>query len=421
MKGVMFSVAMLLVIIPIITVILLHSLVVSEQKKQLMVSIRISEMNELYSSIVRDFEKSSEVIVPRAVSSAISYVVTNGIGLDQADTRLRELVMNGTLYSLPESLMENNTFPVWVEKIKVVASQRGFTTSVVIQDLEIKPYDSWDIAVVANLTVNITEQNNTASLQRNVTIRKAVSILGFEDPIFPLNSMGRGTSIISKSPYWNNFTQNLITATGDNSWFYGTSVVIPSSYQVQIQSVQDKSKKVLVTDTVSGIESLANNFGAVVSESDVVGGITVPYVDNAANAMLLLPNNTNILVDGGNGKVWFIENLKRDIENSYYHTSLKGASFLDRLEGKLEVQGKYSSQTNLTIGLETFVNKVYLLSLDIPVDMNKVSVDHLYFSAGYYPGSRVKGLDEKFRIDQQLCTGNMPHSSIYGVSETLIS
>jgi len=99
---------------------------------------------------------------------------------------------------------------------------------------------------------------------------------------------------------------------------------------------------------------------------------------------------------------------------------LKGASFLDRLEGKLEVQTKYQVQTTELIGLESFVDKNYLASYEVAVDWEKTNIDHLYFSLNSYPGQQVKGLDSTFRIDQENCTDDKTHTEIYEVDEILI-
>ena len=184
--------------------------------------------------------------------------------------------------------------------------------------------------------------------------------------------------------------------------------------------MENKSQKVLVTNDTSGIEDLINEFGAVVCECDITGEISITLVDNAINAMEIIPNNTPILVDGDKGKVWLIENLKETVEKSYYQPSLKGGSFLDRLEGKLEVQEKYAAQSPHLIGLESFIDKNYLANFNLPVDEEKTNIDYLYFSPNFYGGNKVKGLDPSFRIDQEICIFNKTHAEIYQTNEILI-
>ena len=174
----------------------------------------------------------------------------------------------------------------------------------------------------------------------------------------------------------------------------------------------------MVVDSIDGITTL-NEFGAVVCSCNITPPLTTVYISNAT--VQNIPNQTNVLVDAENGNVWYIDNLVEDIKNSYYHSSDVGASFLDRLEGRLNVQQKYRIQSDKRIGLEFFVDKSYLSSLGIYVDLEKTNVDHLYFDENPHDGRRIKGLENTaFRIDEENCTDNKTHAEIYGVDEILV-
>jgi len=415
-KGFMFSLLTLALIIPIIVIMLIEQTSITTQRKLISTELRIEELSELYDSIIRDLEKTLKIIVPRAISASISYVVTNGVGLNSSTDTLKELLINGTLYSEKEALMQNATLPYWTERINYLASLRGFETNVEFDDVYIRPFDSWNILVTVELRINISDPSELVSINRVVNVSEKISIIGFEDPLFPLKTSGRGISVITRSPYEGNYTQLLASSVGNNSWYYGKTFVTDSSMISKI----DNKTIVLVVDSVDGVTtSLLNEFSAVVCSCDLPS-LTTTYVELVSDATSVIPNNTNVLVDGENGKVWYIENLIDDVKNSYYHSSEKGASFLDRLEGKLEVQEKYKSQTNTTIGLEFFVNKDYILSLGLPVDLEKTNVDHLYFSEASHPGKRVKGLENtKFRIDEEICTDEKTHAEMYQVDELL--
>ncbi|MEM7825089.1 MAG: hypothetical protein QXO27_03910 [Candidatus Aenigmatarchaeota archaeon] len=417
MKGILFTCIMVLAALSLVVFISIQKSLISFYGEKIAVETRVNAMNNFYDSIINDASKALGIISKRAISTAVGYVIVNGKGLEEANVTIKELILNGTIDNIKQLLMENSTFPDWIDKMEQIGAVNGFNTNLTVLDLNVKPYDSFNLFLIVSLDINITDEHIDATIKRITNVSQLVSIDDFEDPLYPLNTQGRVVNIIVRSPYWNNFTQKLIESSGSNGWFYGKSVVINSSNQSGIQSVQDKNQKVLVTDNTVGIESLANSFGAVVSESDIISGINVAYVDNANNAMNIIPNNENILVDGNNGKVWYIENLKIDAEKSYYHPSLNGAGFLDRLEGKLEVQEKYKNLASGIIGLESFVNKSYIATYDVPVDYDETNVDHLYFSSIDYGGSRVKGLSNEFRIDNELCTYGISHHSIYNVSE----
>lgn len=418
-KGVGFSIIVVIIALTLVSFIALQRSVAYRQREKLFVEARINDINNLYESAVRDVNKALEIITRRAIATCISYVITEGEGLDQADFRIEELVLNGTLYGNPKALMENSTLPDWINRIEQVGNVKGYDIDLVFYDFKIKPYDSWNLLIESKLTINITDQQGVASIIRNVDIEKKVPITGFEDPIYSLNTNGRATNIISKTPYDGNFTILLVSGSGSGNWVYGISVVIASSNSSDIEAVQNKGSKILVTDDATSIDSsLLNSFLGIVSENGINNATTTSYIINASNAMSLVPNNTNILLDGETGKVWYIDNLKKHTENSYYYISTNGASFLDRLEGKLTVQSKYSNQTTNVIGIESFINKDYFESIEIVV-VDKTNTDFLYFSNATIDGDMVKGLDSSFKIDNENTLGST-RQEVYGVSQLTI-
>jgi hypothetical protein len=126
-----------------------------------------------------------------------------------------------------------------------------------------------------------------------------------------------------------------------------------------------------------------------------------------------------VLLDGEAGAAWYIENLREHIANSWYQVSSHGASFLDRLEGSLQVQPKHAALSPNPIGLESFVDKDYLASLGLVVRVEQTNLDYLYFNQTDVPSWGVKGLDPYFRIDNETSLG-LTHLIVYGVTEILL-
>jgi hypothetical protein len=110
-------------------------------------------------------------------------------------------------------------------------------------------------------------------------------------------------------------------------------------------------------------------------------------------------------------------NLQDDSNNSYYHPSLYGASFLDRLEGKYFVQEKYKKEN--PIGLESFVNKDKILAAGLPINYNQTNIDYLYFSNANVVSYKIAGMPDSFRLDNETSINNLGHLQIYNV--TIIS
>lgn len=405
---------MVFLTITLLTLIAVQRSLVTERKDQLYLETRINSMNNLHESIVRDIKKALDIITTRAISVSISYTVVEGNLLPDADHALEDLILFGTLNGQPQPLMINATFGNWTDKMAEVGLLKGFYVNISRIDLKVKPYDSWNLEVETNLTINIIDLQGVASLNRNATINSLVNLEGLEDPLYPLNTGGQASNFITRTPFNGNFTQLLLTGKGDKGYVYGEIVNVPWD---QADDVQDKGNKILVTDNAAAIAiGDLNNFKGIVSDSGINTNTNKPYVNETGVATTKLSNGTKILVDGDNGKVWYIDNFIKHVENSYYNASNNGPSFLDRLENKSVIQSKYSDQTTNIIGLESFVNKYnFYWYSGLSIDQTRTNLDYLYFNISVSVTSGgVKGLDPQyFMIDNQ-------HFDAYNVQDILI-
>jgi hypothetical protein len=136
------------------------------------------------------------------------------------------------------------------------------------------------------------------------------------------------------------------------------------------------SSRILVTNTVAGKEAIASGFGGVVSEGDLIipSVLLGKAITGATSASSLIKNETKIYLDATTKKVWDLSNLTSDIVNEYYHSSNKGASFLDRLEGRTNLSDKYM------YGLETFVNIQDMLEAEVPANTGSSVLDYRYWN-----------------------------------------
>jgi hypothetical protein len=313
MKGILFTFIILTIVLALVSFIAIQRTLITYYTSRITIENRVNAMKSLYDSIVSDATKALEIISRRAISAAVSWVITNGVGLVEANETIAELIINGSINGTLQPLMEAATLIDWKNKLEELGYLEGFETKINFTNLEVKPLDSWNLLVEIRINVSLADLKGIANLTRSEKLKTPVSILGFEDPLYPLNTLGRGVNVIVKSPHFGNHT---------------------------------------------------------------------------------------------------IENLTEDLNNSYYHPSLEGASFLDRLEGKFKVQQKYNLTKNI-VGLESFVDKEDLLTLGLPVYVERSNVDYIYFSGEPILACRVQGMPESFRID-------IPHAVVYGVNESLI-
>jgi len=398
-KGVLFSFIMVFLTITLISLILIQRSLITHSREHIFIESRIKTMNNFHESLVRDVGKSLEIIARRALSVAFNNASDQGVGLDQADLRLKELIENGTLYGNPQGLMENTTLSNWTDKIEEVSLLKGFDVILIPEISEIKPYDSFNLMIELEMVINISDRQGVASLNRFAQINQLISIEELSDPLYPLKTGGIGNNLIIKTPYEMEYTQLLVEGTaGGGVPVYGNATQIIGAFD----------DKILVVDGATFVGDTSPSIGIINESSFPNPGM--PYLVNST-AKMLISEGIPILLDGSNQNVWDIENLREHAINSYYLPSEKGPSYLDRLEGKLTCT--YCDGTGI-IGLESLVNKKDFDSKGIPVKLTKTNVDYIYFNDTYNPSADlVKGLDDySFYLDDE-----DNHQEIYNVTE----
>lgn len=323
MKGLLFSLIATLLTLTLLSLIFVHSSLISYNYRRIAIRSRVEALINFYDALLKDAEKALRVVSRRAISAAVSYVITNGEGLEDASESIEELILKGSINGTPQPLMEDATILTWKQTIESLALLKGFNVSSSIQNVDVKAYDSFNLLVSFDFYLNVSDIKGTAKISRLQKVKTLVSIEGFEDPLYPLNTLGRVTNVIIKSKHWGNYSS---------------------------------------TD---------------------------------------------------------LSNLKEDLYNSWYHPSLYGASFLDRLEGKYFVEPDRPRVFDI-IGLESFVDKEELQTYGIDVYVERSNIDYLYFSGGTYPVYRIDGMPETFRLDNETTINNLTHLQVYNVTDRVL-
>jgi len=405
MKGLLYSIMAALIVIPIFGIIFFHSQI---GQKNIDISIRANELKYFVDSIETDLQRFMEITGKRALISAVSNITVSGTPLDDAQLRLSELIENGTLRGAPSPLVDTNNLNTWKGKIDIIASNSGFY--MVFKDIEmnVTQNDSFNILFEIRTLVNISDPNAKMGVLRNITAASIVSIEDLEDPIFPLNTLGRVFRVIR---YYNftDYSKDLVQGTNASLTSASGNATIINSSDLTVSD----PNKILVTDIIADSKiDIIIGFKGVVAESDYVpGGISKPYIVGSPNARSLIQEGERIYLDPRfyTKKVWNLQNLTLAIQNGYYKPSDNGASFLDRLEGRLTLSSKYN------YGLETFVNLPDITQVNLDVDYTLSCIDYKYWEN--VTGSSIRNgnydpVFNWFKID-------LNNANIYGVNQLI--
>lgn len=402
MKGIFYSLMMALFLTSFLALIIFYS---QSQVQNIDINIRANELGYFSKSVEKDLTRFIKIQGKRALISAVSKIVVNGTGLDNAQLRLKEMIENGTLYGEPSPLVDTSNLQTWKLNISNIASNLGFNVEFKSLEINITQNDSFNVLFNVKLYINISDETVGMGVLKNISTSALVSVEGIEDPIYPLKTSGRVIRFIKTSNVSKNTTS---LATGQNSSGFITGYAFVKS-DFQLSDVN--SSRILVTNSIAGKEVIASQFKGVVSETDVIipSQIIGKSITGATNAMNLIKNETKIYLDQTTMKVWDLSNLTLDIKNGYYHNSSEGASFLDRLEGNVTLSPKYQ------YGLESFIYLPDLTNANLQVNSQLSILDHRYWknvAGNPIRNGNYDSIYTWFKIDSQ-------YAILYGINELI--
>ena len=163
------------------------------------ISTRIESVNFFIKDVEKDINKGIFITGFRTLLSFNQFIATNGSFIDNLNLRFKESFLNGTIYQQPLSLMADSTFTDWANKISAEADKIDIKFNYTINDVKLNQTDPWTVDIGLNITLDIRDKRNTSYWLRERYLTSRISIIGFEDPLYLINSKGRVTNAIVKS------------------------------------------------------------------------------------------------------------------------------------------------------------------------------------------------------------------------------
>jgi len=142
MKGILYSIIAALLIIPIIGLIMFNSQLI---EKNVDVNIRANELQYFSISVEDDMNRFLKIAGKRALISAVSEVVTNGVPLVDAQANLTEMIINGTLNGVEAPLIGTNNLISWENNVILIANDSGFDMTFQNIKVNVTQNDSYNV------------------------------------------------------------------------------------------------------------------------------------------------------------------------------------------------------------------------------------------------------------------------------------
>lgn len=162
---------------------------------------RIKTMDSFVFSLEEDIKRQIYISTFRALLSLEQYMTETGNYLDFVHVRLREALLNGTVYGQNVSLMEGYTLTDWNGRIKDLADTVNVEVDYHIGDVTFEQHGPWTFDVKAGIVLFVRDKGGLAEWNRSEIIFVPFSIEGFEDPMYLIETNGRVVRKIQKTPY----------------------------------------------------------------------------------------------------------------------------------------------------------------------------------------------------------------------------
>jgi len=190
MRGLVYSIITLLLLTPIFLFIAAYLEAEQTRDEQTVLKIRGDEISNYAESISLDVPRILDMTSKRALVAALNYIDVNGTPLDDAQYRVEELMLNRTIYGSNSSFMTSSSLHDWEDRIEAIGTRFGLIANVSVLALEVAPYDSFRLNVSLSIGVNITDAVSSIAVRRAYHEYELLSLEGFEDPLYPLNTNG---------------------------------------------------------------------------------------------------------------------------------------------------------------------------------------------------------------------------------------
>lgn len=160
---------------------------------------RIETVNFFIKDVEKDLSKGAYIAGFRTLLSFNQFIASNGTFIANVNEKFKESFLNGTINNQPLSLMKDSTFTDWANKISAEADKIDIKFNFIVNDIKVNQTSPWDVNIGVNLSLDIRDKKNTSYWSRERYITSSIPIIGFEDPLYIINSKGKVTNTIISS------------------------------------------------------------------------------------------------------------------------------------------------------------------------------------------------------------------------------
>lgn len=162
----------------------------SLRQKSLVVESRVGSMDNFVDDLEVDIQRAAYISGFRSFIGLEDYIVSEGRYVSDLDSSFEELFLHGSLYGENLTVLEDNSFLDWVDKISAKASEIGIASVFSINNVSVSHDDPWSVRIDIDLYLNVSDDQSISRWDKHEVITSHVDIEGLEDPFYVLGTNG---------------------------------------------------------------------------------------------------------------------------------------------------------------------------------------------------------------------------------------
>lgn len=168
------------------------------------IKTRISTMNGFLDSVEKNLERQVFISGFRIIFLAENQITATGNYIN-VESFFNESFFNGTINGIPNDLMLGATYGDLINSLNEKANKINVNVTLKNTRINISQENPWSVKFVVELDLFIEDQGHLASWERKQEIAATIPIVGFEDPIYTINTYARISKKINQTIYEDNY------------------------------------------------------------------------------------------------------------------------------------------------------------------------------------------------------------------------
>jgi len=168
-----------------------------ENKNEL--KTRVSTMENFLFSLEENMEREVYITGFRTLFLAEDYATKKGQFIPDVNSFFEEAFFNGTALGNSSDILIGAKYSDMLLFIKQRGESVNVNVSIYNPELTVFHEDAWNIAVLFSFNLTMIDNAGVASWSKQERIKSLISIEGFEDPLYIINSNGKVLYKINKS------------------------------------------------------------------------------------------------------------------------------------------------------------------------------------------------------------------------------